>query len=111
MTATVVTVAMLAILAGMLAAMAQLLMFFVYWFRAFSAGTPLPLPVLLGLKVRRMPVGLLVEAFIELRRRGREVAIPMLEQVWIDHRRSKKLRRAEDLIRIIEAAHRQPRST
>ena len=71
------------------------------WLRAYLHGTPVPIFQIVGMKLRRNPTQLLIEAYITLKRKDDSVRMDLLESTYIDHRG--KIVTYEDLVRIYQS--------
>ena len=66
------------------------------WLGAVSSGVRLPLGVLVGMRLRRSPVQLLVDAHVALAKRGHNVEMGVIEQVYLAHRSN--IQHEQDLV-------------
>ncbi len=53
--------------------------FFGLWVRAFTAGFPIPFKDLIGMNLRRVPMGMIVDAYIMAKMAGLDVRTEFLE--------------------------------
>lgn len=95
-----VVVAMLLVLLMMLAMFAVFLLFFRVWIRAFLHGYPVMIVTLIGMRLRGSPPGLLVDAYITLRRTGMDITIRDVENTYIDAR--PRAQTGDELVEIVK---------
>ena len=55
------------------------------WRHARFAGARIPWPVILGMRLRGTPATLIVDAYVSLIKRGRTVAVGLVEAVYLAH--------------------------
>ncbi len=94
-----VGVAMLAFLALIVLAVLALLMR--PWLRAALHAAPVPLPQIIGMRLRGNPPLLLIDAYISLRRAGISTTIGEVENVYIDSRN--RILTSNDLVELVRA--------
>ncbi len=70
------------------------------WVSAIASGVQLPLGRLVGMRLRRCPVRLLVDAHIALAKRGHSVNLDVVEMVYLAHRSN--VRHEQDLVSLVE---------
>jgi uncharacterized protein YqfA (UPF0365 family) len=71
---------------------------FMPWMRAQSAELPVSMAHVAGMRLRLLPVALIFDAWIELRKSGEAVRLESLEAVYTAHRR--EVRTSTDLARL-----------
>ena len=76
-------VPMLVMLVAAIALTLVVVLFLPHWLRALLSGEPVPLAVLIGMRVRGNPPGKLVNAYIMLRKQGHDVNMAELEVTCI----------------------------
>jgi uncharacterized protein YqfA (UPF0365 family) len=94
---TVAAVLMLIPLLGMFAFM---LVTFSPWMRAFMSGAPVTITSLLGMRLRGTPVKLVIDAYIQLRVRGKDVSLADVERQYIAEQH--RVRSSGDLVDLVE---------
>jgi uncharacterized protein YqfA (UPF0365 family) len=77
--------------------------FFSVWIRARLSGAPIPLETLVGMRLKGIPLRLLVDAAVTLRHSGQTVGYDELESVYLAERYS--IRRPQDLINVVRRSH------
>jgi len=56
------------------------------WLRALLSGAPVPLMYFLAMRLRGTPVGLVVDAYVSLRKAGRDVPLAVVEATYLAER-------------------------
>ena len=72
------------------------------WLRAFLHGTPVSMLQIVAMRLRGNPVGLVIDAYIALRRAGVEVSCATVENTYVNGRNG--IRTSDDLVRSVEKA-------
>jgi uncharacterized protein YqfA (UPF0365 family) len=93
-------VAALVVLLIMLAMFAVFLAFFRDWIRAFLYGCHVSIFTLIGARLRGNPPGLLVDAYISLRRAGFHATMRDVENTYIDAR--PRAETSDELVEILK---------
>ncbi len=70
------------------------------WVSAVASGVQLPLSRLVGMRLRRCPVQLIVDAHIALSKRGHTVSFDVVEVAYLGHRSN--IRDEQDLVSLVE---------
>lgn len=70
------------------------------WMFAWASGSPVPIPVLLGMRLRGTPPMLLISAYVALRKRGHDIDLNALEAGYLSH--PSEFRAIDDLVRWAE---------
>jgi uncharacterized protein YqfA (UPF0365 family) len=91
----------MATLVASLVFLVSFMMLFGPWLRAFLLGTPVPLVVLVAMKLRGTPLHVVTEAYSTLKRRGEVQKISEVELFYLDHR--SKVTIAEDLVELFRS--------
>lgn len=69
------------------------------WARAFFSGAPVPLTAITGMRLRRSPAMLLVDAYVRLNKRSKNVTLSDVETHLITSR--DRIHSAEDLVDVV----------
>ncbi|MFM8891177.1 MAG: flotillin-like FloA family protein [Planctomycetia bacterium] len=77
------------------------------WLRAFLYGTPVSMLHIVAMRLRGNPVGLVIDAYVSLRRRGVDVSCMDVERAYIDGRN--RIFSADDLAELVRKASARPR--
>ena len=56
------------------------------WRHATFSGAPLPLPMILGMRLRGSPVDLIVDTHVALRKRGHDIEVQLVEKTYLANR-------------------------
>jgi uncharacterized protein YqfA (UPF0365 family) len=70
------------------------------WLRGMLSGAPVMAVQILGMRLRGTPPNLLVDAFVQLRARGRDVEIAEVERQYLAHRQ--RVREVIHLVDLVE---------
>ena len=84
--------------AGGVAAILILIFILRPWRRAMFSGAYLPLGYIIGMRLRGTPPCLLVDAYIELIKRGNQISMDVVECLYLQHKL--KIRTSHDLAKI-----------
>jgi uncharacterized protein YqfA (UPF0365 family) len=76
------------------------LMLFQPWMRSMLSGVPVMAVQILGMRLRGTPANLLVDAYVQLRARGRDVEIAEVERQYLAQRQ--RVREAIHLVDLVE---------
>lgn len=76
------------------------LLLFRPWLRGLLSGAPVTALRILGMRLRGTPANLLVDAYVQLRARGREIAIGEVERQYLAHRQ--RVRETIHLVDLVE---------
>ncbi|MFG0332800.1 MAG: hypothetical protein ACF8TS_05500 [Maioricimonas sp. JB049] len=68
------------------------------WLRAFMSGAPIPMTAVVGMRLRRNPVTLLLDAYLTLRWKQIPVSIREVESCYMEHRN--RIATADDLMEV-----------
>lgn len=60
------------------------------WIAAVAAGAPISVVRLLGMRLRRVPVDLILDAHVALAKRGEPAELSLIETVYLAHRSNVK---------------------
>jgi uncharacterized protein YqfA (UPF0365 family) len=93
-----------AVVAMLIFALLALVMFSLVagpWIRAAASGAPISFLSLLGMRMRGNPQGLLVDAYIALRRARVNASIVDVEGTYMDHRT--RVRTHDDLVELVKS--------
>ena len=94
---------MLAVLVAFALSVAGVFVFVVRpWLRAFLHGTPVSMLQIVAMRLRGNPVGLVIDAYIALRRAGVDVHCGDVENAFVNGRNG--ILSADDLVRSVEKA-------
>jgi uncharacterized protein YqfA (UPF0365 family) len=74
------------------------------WSRALFSGAPVPILTILGMRLRRTPAVLVIDAYIQLVKRNKKPSITQVETLFITYR--SRIHTAEDLVDIV--MHEEP---
>ena len=78
-----------------------LTMIFPPWLRAVRAGAPIPLSIIVLLRLRGQPVRMLVDAYLLLKRKDVAITLAEVEHFYVQN--SNRLSTAEELVELIAA--------
>jgi uncharacterized protein YqfA (UPF0365 family) len=53
------------------------------WRHAFFSGAAVPLAVILGMRLRGTPPALIIDAYVALKKRGREASLDVVEATYL----------------------------
>jgi uncharacterized protein YqfA (UPF0365 family) len=70
------------------------------WLRAMLSGAPVMAVQILGMRLRGTPANLLVDAYVQLRARGRDVEVAEVERQYLAQRQ--RVREAIHLVDLVE---------
>ena len=70
------------------------------WLRAMMSGAPASIMSILGMRLRGTPPNLVIDAYIQLRMRGRETKLADVERTYIAQRQ--RVRSTGDLVDLVE---------
>lgn len=90
---------MVALLLLTLAVTVVLAWFMAFWLRAMLSGEPVPLAVLIAMRLRGNPPGKLVDAYIALRKQGHAIGLAEVEMTCIT--RGLRHRSAEEITQTV----------
>lgn len=69
------------------------------WARAFTSNAPVPLMAIVGMRLRRTPPHLLIDAYIRLVKKDMKPKMDDIELVYINHR--ERIHNAADLVDLV----------
>ena len=93
-------------LTGYIAGLATLLIFWIAgfvlgpWSRALTSGAPVPLMGIVGMRLRRSPPHLLIDAYVRLKKKGVNQTMDKLETLYLTHRDD--IQTAGDLVHLVK---------
>ena len=68
------------------------------WLKAFASGAHVPMPVIVGMRLRKVPPMLIVDARVELLSNDIDVPVRQLEKLYLAH--GYEIRSAHDLAKL-----------
>ena len=74
------------------------------WVRALTSGVPVPLIGVVGMRLRRSPPHMLIEAYVSLKKRNIQTTMTEVETIYLSHR--EHLYTSMDLVDQVIAAKR-----
>ncbi len=69
------------------------------WSRALFSGAAVPLGSIVGMRLRRTPANLLIDAYVRLKKRNKQTSMDHVETLYIAHR--ERIYTAEDLVDLV----------
>jgi uncharacterized protein YqfA (UPF0365 family) len=93
---------LIAFLAGYIAGLATLILFWIVgfilgpWARAFTSGAAVPVATIVGMRLRRTPAHLLIDAYVRLAKKDMKPKMDDIELLYINNR--EKIHTAADLV-------------